>query len=167
MGAGKTTVGRALAERLKIDFIDLDEVIETKTFMSIPEIFEKHGEHHFRKIESQALKEIAKQGSEVVALGGGTLTRSENLRMVKASGRSIYLRATVDHLAENLKRYHDRPLLSAESTEVDLKRKLEMLLQQRRQSYEACDFSIDVKNGMNVDKIAQDIIELLRTDGSL
>lgn len=161
MGAGKSTVGRALAQRLELRFIDLDNTIEERVSMSISEIFEKKGEDYFRELESRMLKETAEHNPAVVALGGGTLTRLENLHIIKNPGRSIYLRASVNYLAKNLQDYSDRPLLASESTEESLRTKLEELLLQRKDSYEACDFVFDVDSEMSAEDITECIVGIL------
>ncbi len=162
MGAGKSTVGKALARKLGMRFVDLDQIIEDAASMSIREIFEQKGEDYFRKIESKMLREAAGSSPSVVALGGGALSRAENLKMIKETGRSIYLRAPVDFLATNLQERSERPLIAEEPTEEALKTKLENLLQKRQESYEACDFILDVNGAMSANDIANRIVELLR-----
>ncbi len=162
MGAGKSTVGKVLARKLEVRFVDLDRTIENTTSMSISGIFTKKGEAYFREIESKALRETVSSYSSVVALGGGLLSRTENLKLIKETGRSLYLRAPVDFLVENLQERSERPLIAEEQTEETLKTKLEALLQKRRESYEACDFILDVNSTMSADDIANRIVELLR-----
>lgn len=162
MGAGKSTVGNVLARKLGMRFVDLDQTIEDAESMSIREIFKQKGETYFRELESKMLREAAGTVSSVIALGGGTLSRTENLSFVKEIARSIYLRAPVDFLVENLQERSDRPLVADEITEEALRAKLETLLQQRRESYEACDFILDINRGMSANDIANRIVELLR-----
>lgn len=162
MGAGKSTVGKVLARKLGVHFVDLDQTIEDAESMSIREIFKQKGEAYFREIESKTLREAAGSSSSVVALGGGTLSRTENLRFVKETGRSIYLRAPMNFLAANLHERSERPLIAEEPTEEALKTKLESLLQKRQESYEACNFILDIDRDMRADDIANRIIELLR-----
>ena len=162
MGAGKSTVGKALARELEVRYIDLDQIIENTKSMSIREIFEQKGETYFREIESKLLREAAGFSASVVALGGGALSRTENLDFVKETGRSIYLRASVDFLAANLQERSERPLIAEEPSEKTLKATLENLLQKRRESYEACDFILDVHSAMSANDIANRIVELLK-----
>jgi shikimate kinase len=88
-GSGKTSVGKALAERLKREFIDCDEYIEKQTGHSIREIFEKHGESHFRTIESQAIGELAKLDGKVIATGGGAVLKYQNVQVLRRQGRGV------------------------------------------------------------------------------
>ncbi|MBU1936257.1 shikimate kinase [bacterium] len=162
MGAGKSTIGKALAQKLGIQFVDLDRTIEAATSMSVREIFKQKGEDYFRDIESKTLRKTADSVPSVIALGGGALSRIENLKFIKETGRSIYLRAPVNILIANLRERSERPLIAEEPTEEALKTKLEALLQKRRENYEACDFVLDINRDMSVDDIANRIVELLR-----
>jgi shikimate kinase len=162
MGAGKSTVGNALAQKLGRRFVDLDQTIEAATSMSVREVFKQKGENYFRDIESKTLRKTANSIPSVVALGGGALSRTENLDFVKETGRSIYLRAPVDILIANLQERNERPLIAEEPTEEALKTKLEALLQKRRENYEACDFILDINRDMSADDIANRIVEYLR-----
>jgi shikimate kinase len=89
-GAGKSSVGRVLAERLKREFIDCDEFIEKRTHLSIRELFERHGESHFRKLESEAIVELAKLDGKVIATGGGAVLKYQNMQVFKRAGGRIY-----------------------------------------------------------------------------
>ncbi|HYE99476.1 MAG TPA: shikimate kinase [Planctomycetota bacterium] len=89
-GSGKTTVGRALAERLKREFIDCDEYIERRTQLSIAEIFSRHGESHFRTLESEALAELSALDGKVIATGGGAVLKYQNMQVFKRNGCRIF-----------------------------------------------------------------------------
>ena len=164
MGAGKSTVGKVLAWKLGVRFVDLDQTIEGATSMSIREIFKQKGEAYFREIESKTLREVSDSVPSVIALGGGALSRVENLKFVRETGRSIYLRAYVDFLVANLQERSARPLIAEEPTEETLRVKLEALLQKRRESYEACDFILDIDRDMSAEDISNRIIEFLRAE---
>jgi shikimate kinase len=89
-GSGKSTVGQALSERLKREFIDCDAWIEKHTGLSIREIFEKHGESHFRTLESQAIGELSAMDGKVIATGGGAALKYQNMQVFKRNGGRIF-----------------------------------------------------------------------------
>ena len=89
-GSGKTTVGRALAERLKREFIDCDEYIERRTQLTVAEIFSRHGESHFRTLESEALAELSALDGKVIATGGGAVLKYQNMQVFKRNGCRIF-----------------------------------------------------------------------------
>jgi shikimate kinase len=111
MGAGKTTIGRSLARRLELDFIDTDRELETRTGVSIPTIFEIEGEEGFRKRESQLILDISGERGRVVATGGGGVLREENRRNMRASGFVVYLDVPPHILWERTRHDRNRPLL--------------------------------------------------------
>lgn len=111
MGAGKSTVGRLVAQQLQRPFVDLDEVIVASAGMPVREIFDTHGEERFRELESEALEAVASGESSVVACGGGVVLSARNRTTLSASGTVIYLQVSV---SETLARVGDdpgRPLL--------------------------------------------------------
>jgi shikimate kinase len=112
MGAGKTTVGKALARRLGRDFIDCDREIVERTGVPIATIFEIEGEAGFRRRESAVLAELARRQGAVVATGGGVVLAQENRRLMRESGTVVYLHASLDHLHERTRRDVARPLLA-------------------------------------------------------
>ena len=111
MGAGKTTIGRSLAKRLGLRFIDTDKEIESRTGVSIPTIFEIEGEDGFRKRESQVIAETSAKNGLVVATGGGGVLREENRVNMRASGFVIYLNVQPQMLWERTRHDKNRPLL--------------------------------------------------------
>jgi shikimate kinase len=112
MGAGKSTVGRMLARRLKLRFVDSDHEIEARCGVRIPVIFEIEGEAGFRAREAQALAEIVALPGIVLATGGGVVLLPENRRRLAAHGTVVYLRATPEHLYERVRQDRNRPLLA-------------------------------------------------------
>ncbi len=139
-GTGKSTVGKKLAQNLKMPFIDLDRVIETNTGMSIPKIMEQHGEAAFRDLESAALKNVLNEKESVIALGGGGLLREQNRFFAEANGKVILLMAELSTLLERL-HYEsgNRPLLAG-----DLREKLSSLLIKRGEHYNSFSTLIHV-----------------------
>lgn len=112
MGCGKTTVGKRAAKLLKWDFYDLDLYIEEKEGLTVSEIFEKYGEEGFRKMETQAAKELSQKGGAVIACGGGTVLFPQNVEAFHQNGSVIILLdAPLAVLQERLKHDKKRPLL--------------------------------------------------------
>lgn len=116
MGAGKTTLGRSLAEVMGLEFIDLDHFIEARQHKSVKEIFAEVGEEGFRKIERASLEEVAQYENVVISLGGGTPCFFDNMELVNRSGVSVYLKPSEEVLLMRLiKGKHKRPLLADKS----------------------------------------------------
>jgi shikimate kinase len=112
MGSGKTTAGKKLAASLGWSFIDLDRKIQEHAGMTIPEIFSRYGEDHFRKIESELLMAIAPDSNTVVATGGGAPCYNDNMKFMLSTGLTIYLKLTPEQLANRLEGSSDkRPLI--------------------------------------------------------
>jgi len=109
MGAGKTTIGRSLAKRLHLDFIDSDREIEARTGVTIPTIFEIEGEEGFRKREAQMIADLARVSGRVIATGGGAVLRQENRAIMMASGFVVYL-----NVPPQTRHDRNRPLLQVE-----------------------------------------------------
>lgn len=112
MGAGKSTVGRLLARRLKLRFIDCDQEIERRCGVSVPLIFDIEGEAGFRAREAQVLAELTALQRVVLATGGGAVLDAANRRRLAAGGTVIYLRATPEALYERVRQDRNRPLLA-------------------------------------------------------
>lgn len=111
MGAGKSSIGRRLASRLGIPFIDADTEIESAAGMSIPEIFEKHGEPYFRAGEARVIARLLDNGPQVLATGGGSVMDPQTRALIGQKGISIWLKADIDVLLKRTKRRNDRPLV--------------------------------------------------------
>jgi shikimate kinase len=134
MGAGKTTVGRAVARRLDRPFFDSDHEIEERTGARIPVIFELEGEAGFREREAQAIEELTNRAGIVLATGGGAILRPENRHALRNRGLVVYLRANPHDLWLRTRRDKNRPLLQTE----DPKAKLEALFEVRDPLYREC-----------------------------
>ena len=111
MGAGKSSIGRRLASRLGIPFIDADTEIESAAGMTIPEIFEKHGEPYFRAGEARVIARLLENGPQVLATGGGSVMDAQTRALIGEKGVSIWLKADIDVLLKRTKRRNDRPLV--------------------------------------------------------
>jgi shikimate kinase len=111
MGAGKSSIGRRLASRLGIPFIDADTEIESAAGMTIPEIFEKHGEPYFRAGEARVIARLLDNGPQVLATGGGSVMEPQTRALIGQKGISIWLKADIDVLLKRTKRRNDRPLV--------------------------------------------------------
>lgn len=111
MGAGKSSIGRRLAGRLGIPFVDADSEIESAAGMTIPEIFEKHGEPYFRAGEARVIARLLDNGPQVLATGGGSVMDAQTRALIGEKGISIWLKADIDVLLKRTKRRNDRPLV--------------------------------------------------------
>ncbi len=111
MGAGKSSVGRRLAGRLGIEFIDADTEIERAAGMTIPEIFAKHGEGYFRSGEARVIARLLDGGPQVLATGGGSIMDQSTRDLIHIKGVSVWLKADLDVLLKRTKRRNDRPLV--------------------------------------------------------
>ncbi|WP_343584044.1 bifunctional shikimate kinase/3-dehydroquinate synthase AroKB [Herbaspirillum sp.] len=157
MGAGKTTIGRALAKKLGKRFVDSDHEIEARTGASIPVIFEIEGEESFRRREAEVIRDLSSQPDIVLATGGGAVLRAENRENLKRRGTVIYLRASVSQILQRTGRDKSRPLLQT----ADPRRKLEELSRQREPLYrEVADFIVET-NRPNVQFLVQTIMSHL------
>jgi shikimate kinase len=157
MGAGKTTIGRALAKKLNKRFIDSDHEIEARTGASIPLIFEIEGEASFRQRESEVIRDLTAQTDLVLATGGGAILRPENREHLKTRGTVIYLRASVNSILQRTSHDKNRPLLQT----ADPRQRIEQLAREREPYYlEVADFIIETGRP-NVQSMVQMIINQL------
>ena len=151
MGSGKSTLGPHLADRLGYDFVDLDRHIERAVGSTVQDIFANQGEEAFRRLEAEHLHTVSHANRMVIALGGGAVTREDNLRFAKAQGCLIYLRMTPRHLADRLeKRAASRPMLHEQGQPLSgsaLRKRISALLGQRESFYEQADIVLDVGKG--------------------
>jgi shikimate kinase len=118
MGAGKTSVGRRLADRLDVPFIDADHEIEQAAGKSIPEIFADHGEPYFRDGERKVISRLLEGGLQVLATGGGAFMNDETRARIRAHGVAIWLRADLPLLMKRVQKRSNRPLLQTEDPEA-------------------------------------------------
>jgi len=160
MGAGKSTVGRRLSGRLGLPFLDADIEIEAAAGMSIPDIFETHGEPHFRDGEARVIARLLDSGPAVLATGGGAFMREETRGRIRAKAVSIWLKADADIIMRRVKRRADRPLLQTEDPEATVGR----LMREREPVYQHADLTIwsrDVPHEKIVDECVDALHALL------
>lgn len=138
MGAGKSSIGRRLAQRLGLPFVDADTEIEKAAGLTIPEIFEKHGEPYFRAGEVRVVSRILEAGPQVLATGGGAYMNPETRRRIAERGISLWLKADLDVLMKRVRRRADRPLLKADDPRAVLRR----LMDERYPVYAEADLTV-------------------------
>ena len=155
-GTGKSTAGKILARNLKLQFIDLDRVIEMNAGRSISQIMQQQGEPAFRELESSALRTISDEKESVIALGGGALLNVENHKLALDTGKVVLLMAELDTLFDRLNESPDsRPLLAG-----DLRTQLSSMLARRSEHYNSFSLQVDV-DGRSADENALEIQILL------
>lgn len=161
MGTGKTTVARALAIELKLNFCDLDSLIEEREKRSIQDIFREKGEGYFRDKEQAILREISSLSGTVVSCGGGIVTREENIERMTMTGTVICLSASAEAIIERTKNGTDRPLLNV----ADKLKTIQDLLFKRASCYARADARIDT-TGLSVKEVVTRIVLFLSGHGN-
>jgi len=157
MGAGKTSLGRRVAERLGLVFVDADQVIEQRTGASIAVIFACEGEAGFRAREKAVLAELCGQSGQLIATGGGAVLDADNRAALKAAGLVVYLQTSVAQQLARMERDRQRPLLQT----PDPAARLRELAAQRNAIYrELADLTFD-SDGMNADTAGARLGDLL------
>lgn len=143
MGAGKSSVGKKLAQLLHYRFVDLDELIKKKSKKSIPEIFELEGEEVFRKVEQEVLHSLKDESKIVVATGGGCPAFENNMEWMNAYGKTVYLNCSIGVLFHRIApKKKERPLI-AHLDDVDIMDFMVMTLNERNEYYEKANFVVD------------------------
>ena len=157
MGSGKSSVGKVLADRMSYHFVDSDHVIEDKTGVSIPMIFDIEGEVGFRERERQALDELTQMSETVLATGGGAILNQDNRKHLRSRGFVVYLKSSVDTLVQRTKHDRNRPLLQS----ADPRKILTEILEQREPLYiDVADLIIETERAA-IHKVVNEIIEKL------
>jgi shikimate kinase len=161
MGSGKTTVGRLVAARLGSGFSDTDEEVESFAGISVPEMFERDGEAAFRRAETEALETLLRRnGSRVVAVGGGAVLSEANREAIRSQATVVWLRATVGTLTDRVGSGEGRPLLKSRA-EVGAEEpwgRLEELIDERRPLYETmADVVVDT-DGLSAEEVADAVV---------
>ena len=157
MGSGKTTVGKQLAKRTRMDFVDSDHMIEDRCGVSISTIFDIEGEDGFRKRETKILEELCERSGIVLATGGGAITVEENRILLRKSGFVVYLKTSIETQLARTQKNQNRPLLE----NVDAQKKLTELMGERGALYEQ-EADLVVTSGERiVSKVVDEIIQAI------
>ncbi len=158
MGAGKSSVGRLVAQQLGIPFVDSDIEIERVSRMTITELFAAYGEDEFRALESRVMKRLLKGGPRVVSTGGGAFINDRTRRHIKKGGLSVWLKADLDVLWDRVNKRDTRPLLKTENP----KQTLESLMNARYPIYAEADLTVlsrDVRKEVMADEVLKAVVE--------
>ena len=159
MGSGKTTIGRSLAKKLNLRFVDADQEIETRTGASIPLIFEIEGEASFRQREADVIRDLTAQQGIVLATGGGAVLNETSRQFLRERGTVIYLRASVASIIQRTSHDKNRPLLQT----ADPKAKIEELSRERAPLYQEVAHIIIETGRPNVHSVVQNILSQLQS----
>lgn len=145
MGTGKTTISKALSKITGFQEIDVDEYIVKKSGRSISDIFEKEGEDYFRKLETEALKEISQESGQIISCGGGAVLRDENVEILKSGGVIVLLTATPETIFDRVKDHTHRPILNSDMSLSHVKELMEKR-EPRYQSVADVKISVDAND---------------------
>jgi shikimate kinase len=156
MGAGKTAVGRRLANRLDLAFIDADREIELAAGETVSEIFAEHGEDYFRQGEAKVIARLLQGGPQVIATGGGAYMDAGTRANIEAKGLSIWLKAELPVLLHRVRRRNNRPLLASGNPETVMRE----LMQKRHPVYAKADITVESRDVPH-DVIVSDVVEAL------
>ena len=157
MGAGKSTIGRRLAARLGLPFLDADAEIElAHAGMTIPEIFAAHGEPYFRDGEARVIARLLDNGPGVLATGGGAFMREDTRGRIRGKAVSVWLKADADTIMKRVKRRADRPLLQTADPAATIGR----LIEERHPVYELADITIASRDVLH-EKIVEECMAAL------
>jgi len=156
MGAGKTSVGKRLAARLHLPFVDADAEIEKAADATIPEIFARHGEAYFRDGERRVIRRLLDGRPKVLATGGGAFMNAETRASIAAGGVSVWLRAELDILMARVRKRSNRPLLQTADPEATMRR----LMDERYPVYAGADVHI-LSRDVPHDVVADEVVTAL------
>lgn len=158
MGAGKSTIGRRLAQRIGLPFVDADNAIEEAAAMTIPEIFATYGEAHFRDGERRVVARLLQDVPRVLATGGGAFINEQTRALVAQHGLSIWLKADLDVLMKRVRRRSNRPLLNQDDPEGVMRR----LMTERYPIYAQADITVETSNAPHQAVVEQTLCALER-----
>ena len=156
MGTGKSAVGKKLAQRLRMGYLDTDELIEKREKRKIFQIFQEKGEGYFRKVETQVVKEVASRDNYVIATGGGVVLKEENVAALRKNGFIICLSADPETIWRRTANDSKRPLLEGK----DPRKRIEDLLKTRKPYYQKADFTIETSK-LSDEEVTEKIYKFL------
>lgn len=156
MGAGKSTVGRRLAQKLGLEFTDADAEIERAAGKTVPDIFRDHGEDYFRDGERKVIARLLESGPQVLATGGGAFMNEETRQNIAHRGISVWLKADFDLLMKRVRRRDNRPLLKAEDPEEVMRQ----LIARRYPVYGQADITVESRDAPH-NSVVSDVIRAL------
>jgi shikimate kinase len=156
MGAGKSTIGRRLAQRLGLPFVDADAEIELAAGKSVPDIFREHGEAYFREGERKVIARLLASGPQVLATGGGAYMNEVTRRNIESMGISVWLKADFSLLMKRVRRRDDRPLLKNQDPEAVMRN----LIEERYPIYNRADITVESRDVPH-SSIVSDVIRAL------
>ncbi len=159
MGTGKSTAGKLAADRLDLEFVDTDEIIQSRMQKTVSDIFLNYGEEYFREKEKQIIREYAGRSSQVIATGGGAVLNPENMDNLRMNGLIILLKARPEVIYRNVSKSSNRPLLKSQNPLERIKE----LLEKRDSFYRNSDREIDVSD-ITVEEVVDRIIRMYRSD---
>lgn len=163
MGAGKSSVGAKLAELLGAPFRDSDHEIEKAAAMSVPEIFARYGEAHFRDGERRVIRRLLGEGPQVLATGGGAFMNEETRALMAELAVTVWLKAGLDLLIQRTTGRTHRPLLNR----GDPREVLAGLIRERYPVYALADLTVDSRHGLSHEQMARRIIRALEAHGGV
>ena len=165
MGAGKTAIGRKVAQALDLSFVDSDHEIETVSRMCVPELFELYGEPEFRALEQRVIERLLREGPRVLSTGGGAFMNAQTRAVVSEYGVSVWLKADLDLLMERVAKRQNRPLLK----NPDPRAVMRQLMDTRYPVYALADVTVetrDAKREVITDETVQALGDYLGCDSA-
>jgi shikimate kinase len=157
--SGKTTIGRKIAQKLGMDFIDLDELIEKREGKTVPELYTQNGNEEFRNMEWEALKEVVEKENIIVSTGGGAPCHCDNMNLMEKKGEVLYIELDDDTLISRLKfATKDRPIV-LNKTDEELRDYVKNMRYHCEHHYRRAKYVVNGKN-LNVDKVVEAIESL-------
>ena len=157
MGVGKSTVSEYLGKRYSMKTVEMDQIIEEREKMSIPDIFKTYGEEYFRDLETELLKELQSEHNVVISCGGGTALRECNVAEMKKNGRVVLLTASPKLIYSRVKDIDDRPVLYGRKTVEGISE----LMEERSKKYEAAADIVIQTDNKSVSTICKELMHSL------